>query len=47
MAIGQDPGDVSRLEKQVREEDRADAEEYRADVVRGETRIARQVHHGL
>src|SRR6266851_6294487 len=37
----QDPGDISRLEKQIREEDRADTEEYRADVVRGETCMAR------
>jgi hypothetical protein len=40
----QDPGDIPRFEKQVKEEDGADTEEYRADVVRGETRIARQTH---
>jgi hypothetical protein len=34
--------DISRFEEQVTEEDRADTEEYRADVVRDETRMARQ-----
>ena len=38
--------EVSRLEKQEREEDQADTEEYLVDVVRDETRMACQTDEG-